>query len=141
MEEIPVESPVKDTEEQEETTGSVEAYIFEALGKAAKEQGVYEDLKKAFEEHEEVYVGTIREKVFAFRPLYWDEQAKFNQNEEELSDEAIVRLCVVAGLENVVGKRARAGIWNALSQRIFEVSDFETDYPSKINIPADKILG
>jgi len=114
------------------------------LWEDAKKQGLDEKIREAAKEHPDLYWGSMRneKKLFVFRPLYWDERVKISEdiNAGERTDftpKDLVELCVVVGLEEIVGKRARAGIWEALAKRIDEVGDYETDLPPRFNPPVE----
>jgi hypothetical protein len=99
---------------------------------AATEQGIAPKVEEAFKNHEELYWFSTRDKVCVFIPLYLDE-FKGLQKDNKFDDDNVARKCVVAGLENVVGAKARAGLFTALARRIMQVSDFESDMPDGVN--------
>lgn len=131
-------------EEKEEQEIDVETALMTAFGDDVKSQGLEEDLKKARDEHPDLYVGSIRDKFFAFRPLYWDERLSIDEQlrkgeKENFTPEDLVRMCVIVGLDAIIGKRARAGIWQTLALRVEEVGDYDTDLPANANPRADDI--
>jgi hypothetical protein len=120
--------------------------VYEAFAGLIEEQGLKDVIKKAMEEHDELYIDAFNDKIFAYRPLYWEESLELMQTEgasegtPNVADEKIGRTCVVAGLDNVVGKRAKAGVWAAIARKVMLVSAFETDLPDYVKLDAKQIV-
>ena len=130
--------------DKEEEQVDVEKALMNAFAEDIKSQGLEEAVKKAREEHEDLYIGSIRDKFFAFRPLYFDERIQIDTDLregkiEDFTQEDLARKCVVVGLDNIIGKRPRAGIWQALARRIDEIGDYDTDLPANANPKADEL--
>lgn len=99
-----------------------------AMMELAEEQGLATDIHNAMREYgEDLYLAQQRGKVYAFRPMYWEEMTELENKSELEADKWLAERCVVVGLTNLTKPRARAGLYSNLARKILSVSDHQGD--------------
>jgi len=140
--ETPNETAENPTDFEEQAIEEIKAMNADLWAEAEK-QGIADDVRKAIAEfgEDDVYFGSINAKLYAYRPIYddeWQDALKKARDAgkpeaQALTDKEMTELCVVAGLNNVCGKRARNGIYPTIAMRIGEVSGWTSDFPAGVN--------
>lgn len=119
-----------DAEEEAEEMTSQEAYdrMQKMLYSVAEEQGIADEVKEAKESWDEVYLNAIDGKVFAYRPLLFDDMGILKDDARAIDNhKAVAERCVVAGAANVFGKRPKFGVFSAIYGLVMDVSGGEPD--------------
>lgn len=105
----------------------------QGLVMAAKDQGIYNDIVQAMQEHDSVVLNAIDGKVFAVRPMYYDEYEILEMDVSPIiKHKLIAEACTVAGLDQLVGKRARVGVYTSIYQVIWSISHTDIDVPYEV---------
>jgi len=98
------------------------------LLKMSESQGTRSKIEAAMREYgDDLYLLQQRGVILAFRPMYWDEVEELTKKPDKEADKWLVEQCVIVGLDKLVGKRARAGVYSNLARKILSVSDHQSD--------------